>query len=353
MTRPTLGFIGTGTMGQIAHLANYAQLRDQGTCSIAGVTDLKPLQAKAVAETYHIPQVYPDSDALLQDPTIDAVVCVQQWPNNYHLVKQILQAGKSVITEKPMVGRVDEAEELTALARDKGLHYAVGFMKRYDTGVELARTLLTELQESQELGALLALDSTCNGGDWWHNAGKAITGNDTTSLPPLQPAYPDACQAQVQRIAYDYLVNIFSHNINLCHHFLQTEMQVYAAQFRQNQAMQALLRAENVVVTIRGINSPAYEWRERTTLTFEKGEMVITTPTPMNRQSSAQIQILRQGKTGFTTTTHHAPIAWAFYRQAEGFINALAGTETLRAPAATCLWDVRVMDRIITIGEIL
>jgi predicted dehydrogenase len=120
MNKPTIGFIGTGMMGQIAHLANYAQLRDENNCTIAGVTDAKPLLAKAVARKYLIPRVYESNEALLDDQEIDAVVCVQQWANNYPLVKQILSAGKSVITEKPMVGRVDEAEELTALARQKG-----------------------------------------------------------------------------------------------------------------------------------------------------------------------------------------------------------------------------------------
>ena len=350
MIKPTIGFIGTGMMGQIAHLANYAQLRDLGVCDIAGVTDAKPLLAQAVAEKYGIPRVYADNAELLSDPAIDAVICVQQWPNNYQLVKQILAAGKSVLTEKPMVGRTDEAEELVALARDKGVQYAVGFMKRYDTGVELAKQLFTEFQTSQELGALLAVDAVCNGGDWLHNVGTHVTVDDPTPLPPLQPTFPDACRTSEQRAAYHYLLNIFSHNINLCHYFLADEMTVHAAQFRSAQGMQALLRAGDVLVSVRGAVSSAHEWRERTTLTFEKGEIVITTPTPMNRQASARVHVLRQGQQGFTTTEYHAPVSWAFFREAQGFVHALAGKAPLRAPAETCLWDVRVMERIITIA---
>ncbi len=142
--KPRLGFIGVGMMGQLAHLANYAQLRDAGECEIAGVTDLKRGLAQAVAERYGIARVYPSAEQLLTDPEIDGVVCVQQWPNNYPLVKQIVEAGKSVITEKPMVGRLDEARELVQLANERGLLYAVGFMKRYDRGVELAKRLVDE-----------------------------------------------------------------------------------------------------------------------------------------------------------------------------------------------------------------
>ena len=112
-------------------------------CKIAGVTDLKRELAEAVADRYRVPRVYENVDELLADPEVDGVTCIQQWPNNFQLVHQTLSAGKSVITEKPMVGRLDEAEELTALAKKNGVHYAVGFMKRYDTGVELAKASST------------------------------------------------------------------------------------------------------------------------------------------------------------------------------------------------------------------
>lgn len=354
MTRkPVLGFVGTGMMGQLAHLSNYARLRDAGACEIAGVTDLQQGLARAVAEKYGVPRVYENLDALLSDASIDAVLCIQQWPNNYPLVKRILSAGKSVLTEKPMVGRLDEAEELTALAKERGALYAVGFMKRYDPGVELAKRLVDGFRESNELGPLLSIDALCNGGDWLHNVEASIRVDDRTPLPPLVATYPAACTTELQRRAYGYLLNIFSHNINLCHFLLGSEMQPRFAQFHADRALNAVLRNQDVFVTVRGTNSPAHEWRERTTLTFAQGELVITTPTPMNRQRSAEVSLLRRDKQGFTTTTYHAPIEWAFYRQAQGFVRALAAEEPLRAPAETCVWDVRVMQRLIETGEVI
>ncbi len=140
--KPVIASVGAGMMGQLAHIGNYARLRDDGRCTIAGVTDLQRDLAEAVAERYRIPRVYASIDELLADPDVDGVTCIQQWPNNYPLVKQILSAGKSVITEKPMVGRLDEAEELVALAKANNVLYAVGFMKRYDLGVEIAKQIL-------------------------------------------------------------------------------------------------------------------------------------------------------------------------------------------------------------------
>jgi predicted dehydrogenase len=351
MTRPTIGFIGTGMMGQLAHLVNYTRLRDAGECVIAGVTDLKPLLARAVAEKYVVPHVYESDEALLQDQAITAVVCIQQWANNYALVKQILAAGKSVMTEKPMVGRVDEAEELAALAQQKGLIYTVGFMKRYDTGVEIAKRLFGDLLESQEMGSLLAVDILCNGGDWLHNTPAPVIVDDPTPIPPLQPHYPDVCRTPGQRAAYFYVINIFSHMINLCHHFLENKMEVRAAQFRGDRAFQALLRDGDVPISLHGATSASYEWRERLTFTFELGELVVITPTPMNRQQSARVILLSKGAQGFTTTEYHAPVDWAFFREAQGFLRALKGEEPPRSPAEKCIWDVRVMERIMQVAE--
>jgi predicted dehydrogenase len=337
-------------MGQLAHLANYARLRDEGVCEIAGVTDLKPRLAAMVAERYRVPRVYASVEELLADPRIDGVACIQQWPNNYSLVRQILLAGKSVITEKPMVGRLDEAEELTALARERGVLYAVGFMKRYDPGVELARALLADKLESNELGRLLAVDALCNGGDWLHNVEAPIRVDDPAP-PTAEPTYPDACRTSERCAAYGWLLNIFSHTVNLCHDLLGGEMTPRAAHFHADRAMAATLDCGDVLVTIRGASSRAHEWREWTTLAFERGEIAIKTPTPMNRQQVARVTVLESRDDRFATTQYHAPVEWAFFRQARGFVAALAGEEPLRAPVEECLWDVRVMQRLIEMAE--
>ena len=344
--------IGTGMMGQLAHLANYTRLRDEGLCDIVGVTDLKRQLATAVADRYRVPNVYDSVADLLADPRVDGVACIQQWPNNYALVKQVLAAGKSVITEKPMVGRLDEAEELTALANERNLHYAVGFMKRYDPGIDIAKDIIECEGGQGALGALLTVDAGCNGGDWLHNAGPAISTEEPVSAPPPPPTYPDGCCTAEQRAAYGWLLNIFSHNINLCHFLLGAEMQPCAARFVRDRALSATLRHGDVVISLRGARSRAHEWQEWTTFTYEQGTIQIVTPTPMNRQRAATVTVLREHGGRFTTTAYHADPEWAFYRQARGFVQAVQGEESPRASAERALWDVRVMHHLIEIAEV-
>jgi len=352
--RPVIAHLGAGMMGQLAHIANYARLRDAGRCSIAGVFDLQTDLAAAVADRYAIPRVYTSLEELLADDSVEGITCIQQWPNNYSLVKQILAAGKSVMTEKPMVGRLDEAEELAALTEASGLLYAVGFMKRYDYGVERAKELLAEVRQSGELGALVMVDAICNGGDWTFGIEDPIRVPPTPGmppLPPLVPTYPDAVTTDLQRRQYDWLVNIFSHTVNLCHHLLGHKMAVRTATFVETHALSATLTAGETLVTIRGGQTTAHEWRESTTLTFERGEITVRTPIPMRRQASAEVSILRPGRGRFITEQHHVAPGWAFFQQAEGFVAALAGEVPLRTPASAAVADVRVMQEVMGVAR--
>jgi hypothetical protein len=187
-----------------------------------------------VAEAYQLPRTYTTVDELLADERIQGIVCVQYWPNNFAVLEHILQAGKSVITEKPQVGLVDGAEELAALAKARGLQYAVGFMKRYDTEVELAKRPADDLRRAGELGPQRAFDAVCPGDDWRQNEGGHITVDDPMPVPP-------------------------------------------------------------------------------------------------NRLQAAAVTLLRAQDGQFAVTNYHAPIVWAFYRQAEGYVQVLAGTASLRA----------------------
>jgi hypothetical protein len=174
-------------------------------------------------------------------------------------------------------------------------------MKHYDTGVELARKLCEELRDSGELGPLLSIDLLCNGGDWLHNIEAPVQVEDPTPVPSLHPTYPDACQTPQQRAAYDYLLNIFSHTINLCHHLPGAELEPRFAQFHRHHALNACLRSGDVPVSVRGAHSESCKWQEQTMLTFARGQMIITTPMPMNRQQVAQATLVRKD--------HHHPLS--------------------------------------------
>jgi predicted dehydrogenase len=337
-----IGFLGTGFMGQLAHLSNYA---DNPDCQVVAIAEVRPKLATAVAAKYGVPRVYADQRDLLADPEVQAVVCSQPFHNNYPLGKQVLQAGRSLITEKPMVTRLDDGQEMVDLARQKGVVYAVGFMKRYDPGVQLARLQIEELVHSGELGPLRMVDAYCYAGDWLQNAGRSISVEEDTKSPPVKNRYPDHVPAQRQD-AYDYLINIFAHNVNLIRYLLPGGQMSVAHGLFHGQTMSLNLTAQDVVISLRGTPVPYHDWNEETRFIFDKGHVNLRTPVPMNRQAVARVTMYRAIGSVHEERELFAEVDWGFRRQARGFVAAVLGREKPLAPAEDCLNDVEILEDV-------
>src|SRR5258708_6509716 len=337
-----IGFLGTGFMGQLAHLYNYA---DNPDCQVVALAEIRPKLAQAVAQRYGVQKVYADHRDLLADPQVEAVVCSQPFHNNYPLGKQVLAAGKSLITEKPMVTRLDDGQALVDLARQKGVIYAVGFMKRYDPGVQLARQKIRELVQSGELGGLRLVDACCYTGDWLQNIGRPISVEEETKAPPVMNRYPDHVSPQ-RRDAYDYLINVFAHNVNLIRYLLPGGQMTLANGLFYGQALSLNFTSDDVVINLRGSPAPYHDWKEETRFVFDNGHVTVRTPAPMNRQAVSRVPIYHATRPVREERGLFAEIDWGFRRQARGFVAALLGGAQPLAPGEDCLKYVAILEDV-------
>ena len=98
-------------------------------------------RAKAIAVQFGIPKAYGSYEALLDDPTIEAVYIA--LPNHLHVMWALAAArkGKHVLCEKPMAMTAAEARELHAAPRDVKISEA--FMVRQQPRWEALRELLS------------------------------------------------------------------------------------------------------------------------------------------------------------------------------------------------------------------
>lgn len=96
-----------------------------------------------------------DFDAVLKDPEIDLVVV--SAPDAFHVsyAKQILNAGKHVLVEKPFAPTAREAQEVFDLAKEKGLVCMPNQNRRFDADFLAVKEVLA----SGKLGKLVRLES--------------------------------------------------------------------------------------------------------------------------------------------------------------------------------------------------
>ena len=157
MKKLNAGIIGTGYIGP----AHIEALRRLGNVEVAAVAEANQELAEKKAGQLCIPKAYGDYKDMLNDKSIDVIHnCT---PNFMHLQvnKDILNAGKHCISEKPLGMNSRESAELVALVKEKGLVNAVNFNYRYYPLVQQARMMV----KKGELGRVFAVQG-CYMQDW-------------------------------------------------------------------------------------------------------------------------------------------------------------------------------------------
>ncbi|MCH7412150.1 Gfo/Idh/MocA family oxidoreductase [Belliella sp. R4-6] len=148
MKKIQAAIVGTGFIGP-AHLEALRRLPNMEVVALCEVNiDL----AREKAAILGIPNAY-TFEEMLQNPEIDVVhICTPNFLH-YSQSKAALLAGKHVVCEKPLATKIEEAEELVALAEEKGLVNAVHFNLRYYPMVRQMKTM----RETGELGDIYSI----------------------------------------------------------------------------------------------------------------------------------------------------------------------------------------------------
>ena len=146
---------GTGFMGRV-HLE---ALRRVEHVEVAAISGRNAAAADKLGSAFNVPRLSPE--AILRDPSIQAVhICT---PNAQHfpMAKEALLAGKHVLCEKPLAVSAAEARELASLAAERNLRNCVCHNLRYYPMVQHMR----RLREDGDLGEILVVQGTYSQ-DW-------------------------------------------------------------------------------------------------------------------------------------------------------------------------------------------
>jgi predicted dehydrogenase len=141
MTEPLgWGVIGTGGIAET--FAADLMLTDSGRMAAVGSRRLE--SADRFADRFDIPNRHASYEALVADPTVDAVYVATPHPLHHPNALLALRAGKPVLVEKPFTMNAAEAEELVATARAQGLFLMEAMWTRFLPHIAEIRRLLAE-----------------------------------------------------------------------------------------------------------------------------------------------------------------------------------------------------------------
>ncbi|WP_038973048.1 Gfo/Idh/MocA family protein [Bradyrhizobium genomosp. III] len=336
--KPGIGIIGTGMVGQMCHLANFAA---NSACRVVAIADLRPDLAAAAAQKFGIPRVYSTHRELLADSAVSAVVVVTKRRATGPIVLDALNSGRHVLSEKPMAYTTAEASSLVEAARRQNLVYSIGYMKRHDAGVARALQVLTRLREDQSLGRIVRAEGWCFGGD---------TGRSHDNFVMTGEARPDGIELwqdgpdwmpRAARPGYDNFLNVFSHIINLARYLLGSSPTVAESAIEASGAGRITLDFDGIACALDLVNGSEGSWREGLTIDFERGAVTLELPPPFAEQE-AEVIVDHDGQ----STRLTGEKSWAFRRQADAFVSDVAARGVPLASGADSVTDIALAETV-------
>ena len=174
-----VGIIGTGWCGGIraetcaGHPAvrnlHIAEIREERLAEVAAAS--RPVTATR------------DYRELLEIDAIEAVFISATPEDTHHpMARDCLLAGKHVFLEKPIAQTLDEADELIALARDKGLKFTIGYSQRFNPKFAYVKKSINDGTIGKPVSALVSRHIT-------RGLGKKITGRSQLSPAAMESTH--------------------------------------------------------------------------------------------------------------------------------------------------------------------
>jgi predicted dehydrogenase len=307
-----IGVLGCGPIAQHAHLDSTRRASNAELYAICDVaTDL----LERMAEIHRPAKTFSDYDQMLADPALEAVVIATSDEFHVSLAERAVRAGKHVLVEKPMGVSVEECLALHAAVRESGIVLHVGFMKRYDPGIQSARRFVAE-----EMGELLSIRA------WYCDS--AYRYQVTDNLLPI-PVHTDHAQRpagdpKADRRRY-YMLSHGSHLVDLAR-FIGGEITSISCQlvekFGAYSWASTLTFASGAVGQLDLTIPVAMDWHEGFTIYGEHGSVTGRSYLPWyHRASDVDCFSLSSGR-----STRALGADAHFYKlQIEGFASAVRG----------------------------
>jgi predicted dehydrogenase len=118
--------MGVGHLGK-EHARVYSELDG---VRLLGVVDTDPDKASAIGAKLGVPHFLELTPDLLRQAHAASVVT--PTPAHFAVASQLVRGGISVLVEKPMTSTLEEARELSRLAREHGVTLQVGHIERFN-----------------------------------------------------------------------------------------------------------------------------------------------------------------------------------------------------------------------------
>jgi predicted dehydrogenase len=192
-----VGVVGAGRWSNWAHLPGWS--RDE-RCEIVAICDREADRASAAAREFGVPVVTGDYRELLKRDDIDIVDVVTGDSEHLEINVAAIEAGKHVLSEKPVAHDFRDVRRVADLAAEKGLKTKVGFTFRYSPAIRYLKDLI----DSGSLGTPFIYNAYEQNSQWL-NPSTPLRSSERAGDGPLQVASLEGYGAPVIDIGHWFM----------------------------------------------------------------------------------------------------------------------------------------------------
>jgi len=164
----SVAVIGAGMAGR-SHAAAYRMVNTVFGAGLppirlAAIADANSVLAEDAARRYGYEKALPTWEAVVEDPSIDAVSIVVGNALHRPIAEALVAAGKHVLCEKPLAGSMEDGRAMVALEKDANVVTAVGYTYRRSPAIAAIRDHVRngELGELTLFNGRYWCDYACN-----------------------------------------------------------------------------------------------------------------------------------------------------------------------------------------------
>jgi len=145
-----IGVIGTGYLGRL----HARVLREMPEAEVVGFVDVQDAIALEVTNTLHL-QRFDSVAALARE--VECAVVATPTTTHFAVARELIEAGRDVLVEKPVTAEVDEGRRLIELAEKRNRILQVGHVERYNPAIAAVAPLLHDIRylEAERLGVFV------------------------------------------------------------------------------------------------------------------------------------------------------------------------------------------------------
>jgi predicted dehydrogenase len=192
-----VGVIGAGRWANWAHLPGWT--RDE-RCEVVAVCDRDLDRARAAAQEFGAAAVTADYRELLKRDDIAIIDVVTRDDEHFEINLAAIEAGKHVLSEKPVAHDFRDVRRLAGLASASGLKTKVGFTFRYSPAVRYLKHLI----DSGSLGTPFIYNAYEQNSQWLDPA-TPLRSSERAGERPLQVASLEGYGAPVIDIGHWFM----------------------------------------------------------------------------------------------------------------------------------------------------